>query len=372
MRILFVHRPLDVRGGNEKALEILVRELTPLGDDVLIASMRKPDTHEYLMEYISRNPERFFLLKDTILPALQLSRHMGAIRSVTVFRAILRGISSDVTVSMPGSTEGAALSMLYLPSPRLLYLAGRVSPAYGSLYEFATRLMLRKNARDIVLGSRCMAEDFRKLFCYEPPWLYPAYEETYFTAEPSVKKENLVVMTGRMSSMKRFHYGVVAARKLLDMGIDFRLKIVGEVKYHHRYYLYLRELIDRLHLGERVQVMPYGDKNTLREAYREALVYWNASLGYFGTTNLEAVACGAVPVVTPNLSEVVEETGVGCVIHDLDGFSAVTADMIINAPRTRRLGLEASKRVAERFGSKAFAMKFRNLLEIARRRSDER
>jgi len=362
LRILFVHRHLDVRGGAEKILEILVRELTRIGDEIRIASMRRPDTHQYLMQFIDANPGRFFRFKDTVLPSIQLSRHVGVVKSTTAFKLLLRRINTDVTVALPGSIEGTALSMLYLPRPRLLYLIGRVSPVYGKPYELATSLLIRKNAHEIVLGSRSVAEDFKRLFTYERPWLYPAYEETYFTPEPSVKKENVVVMTGRMSRMKRFHYGVIAAKKLLDRGIDFRLKIVGELKYHHAYYLHLKELIDRLGLEERVEVIPYGDGNTLREAYREALVYWNTSLGYFGITNLEAVGCGAVPVVTPNLSEVVEETGVGSVIANLDELSAATADMILNAKETKRQGLEASKRVAEKFGSKAFSLEFRNLL----------
>jgi glycosyltransferase involved in cell wall biosynthesis len=367
LRILFVHRHLDVRGGAEKVLEILVQELSKAGDEIWLSSMRKPDTHEYLMEFVQRHPEQFFLFREKANKSkgigLQLSRHIAAMRSVTAFRTVLRKIRADVSVSMTGSSEGTALSTLYLPSPRLFYMMGRISPAYGRPYQFATRLLLRKSPHEIVTGSKAMAEDFNKLFSYLPRWLYPPYEETYFTPEPSVKNESTIVMTGRMGNQKRFHYGIIAARKLLDRGVDFRLKIVGEVKYQpNTYYTHLRRMIDSLRLGGKVELIPSGDRNSLREAYREALVYWNMSVGYFGITNLEAIGCGAVPIVSPNLGEVVAETGVGHVACDLPDLVSVTEDALRTAYRTRSAGLEASRRIAERFGSRAFAIKFRDLL----------
>jgi glycosyltransferase involved in cell wall biosynthesis len=266
-------------------------------------------------------------------------------------------------VSMPGSSEGAALLMLYMPRPRLVYAVGRALPVYSKPYALAARLLLRKNPNDIVLNSRAMADDFSNFFCYRPRWLYPPYEETYFTPDPSAKKENLILMTGRMSTQKRFHIGILAARKLSDRGIDFRLKIVGEVKYRaNEYYAYLTHLIEELHLGTKVELIPSGEKSVFRESYREALVYWNMSVGYFGTTTLEAIGCGAVPIVTPNLSEVVPETGVGYVAKDLTALVDTTEEAIRNAHETKMSGLEASKRVTESFGSKAFATRFRNLL----------
>jgi glycosyltransferase involved in cell wall biosynthesis len=366
LRILFVHRPLDVRGGGEKVLEILVRELTRIGDEIRLVSMRKPDTHEGLMKFIERHPQQFTLLEEAYKSTrltLQLSRHLGAMKSVTRLRIFLKRMKTDVAVSLPGSTEGAALSTLYLPAPRLVYVTGRISPAYGKPYQFLTRLLLRRNAHDILLGCRSMARDFAKRFSYQPPWLYPPYEETYFTPDPSIKRDNVIVMAGRISSVKRFHYGIIAAKKLHDKGIDFKLKIVGDVKYDpNRYYPYLLDLVDRLQLRERVEVIPRGDKNILREAYREALVVWSMGPFYFGLTNLEAVACGAVPVVAATNSEFVEATGVGYAVEDLDAAATVTANLIHQASDTRRIGLQASKRLAEKFGTKAFASAFRSLL----------
>lgn len=85
----------------------------------------------------------------------------------------------------------------------------------------------------------------------------------------------------------------------------------------------LDDAIDRLHLGDRVQVLGYVDRATLRDLYRgaRALLYPSLHEG-FGLPILEAMACGC-PVLTANRTAMPEVAGDAALTVDPESVDAI-------------------------------------------------
>jgi glycosyltransferase involved in cell wall biosynthesis len=121
----------------------------------------------------------------------------------------------------------------------------------------------------------------------------------------------LIVTVGRQVWCKGFDVVVHAARILRDRGKSFRCAIVGprgpETKY-------LERLIADSALHDRVELVGPRRQDELRELYRQATVFANASWpeGEFGVANVivEALACG-LPVVATDRPQVREYVDAG-------------------------------------------------------------
>jgi glycosyltransferase involved in cell wall biosynthesis len=368
-----VHRNLDVRGGAEKVVEVLVTGLHKAGDDVFVVSMKRPSTHEGLMHFFDQHPDRLYLFREREIPfgdqANPLHRHFHAMQRLALLRRILRRMEFDVAFSRTESVSGTVLAFMAIPSPRILYPTCPLIPQ--TPYSLIMRLMLWRSPVDIVLPCKSYLNEFLPQFRYNPKILYPPYEDDFFRPNPGAQKENSICMTGRITPGKKYETGLLAAKKIVRQRTDVTLKIVGEVRDEKDpYYRYLRSLIGRLGLERNVELAACGEKQALRQAYQESLVYWNLSIGYWGITNIEAIGCGAFPVLSPNLSEVVEATGLGMVAHSVDDLVIKTLDLLRNPSRTRMLAMEACKRFPTRFGVDQFVRRFRSIF-LARQCSQE-
>jgi glycosyltransferase involved in cell wall biosynthesis len=362
---------LDARGGAEKLVELLVRELSKLGDDIYVVSMRKPNTHEYLMRFFEENPDRLLVLPEVRLSRrwLKINRYLNALREIAILRRVIAGIKPDISVCTPSSLKGVALAFFTLPQPRLVLPSGvlrRERP-----YDLILRFMLKRRPTDIVIMARSLMRELTEVLRFEVPgaahFIYAPYEDDFFRPTGE-KDESSICMTGRITEGKRFELGILAAKEMSERNTNFKLTIAGEVRsfgyvLSERYYKYLRSLIETHNLQDRVNIIPKGEKEILRDVCAKSLVYWNTSLGYFGLTNLEAIGCAAFPVVTANLYEVIEETGVGMIAHDVRDLAEKTLALMGDPSRTKSLALEASKKVARRFGAAGYAAQFRQLLQ---------
>jgi glycosyltransferase involved in cell wall biosynthesis len=374
LRILFVHRHLDVRGGGEKMLEILARELTRLGDEIYVVSMRKPDTHEWLTRFLKENPDRLYVLPEVtfgwLLPQVRLrwprpTRYLNAIRETVLLRRVIARMNAHISVCMTGTLKGTALALLTVPPPRLVFPMGtlrRESP-----YDLIVKLMLKRRPTDVIITSESLMRELTEALGFEvhgaAHLIYGPYEDDFFRPMRE-KDESLICMTGRISPQKRFEFGILAAKEMKERNANFRLTIAGEVRsFGSAYYEYLRSLIESNGLQDNVNIIPKGEKAVLRDLCAKSLIYWNTSRGHFGLTNLEAVGCAAFPVVTPNLHEAIEVTGVGLVAHDVRDLAEKTLSLMSNPSRTRSLALEASKTVASRFGAAGYVPRFRQVLQ---------
>jgi glycosyltransferase involved in cell wall biosynthesis len=161
----------------------------------------------------------------------------------------------------------------------------------------------------------------------------------------------LVVTVGRQVWCKGFDVIIEAARILRDRGRRFRVAIVGtggpETKR-------LEKLIADYDLPQQVELAGPRTQDELRDLYRKATVFANASWpeGEFGVANVivEALACGLPVVVTdrPQVREYVKGGVSGLVVRAGDAADlAENIDRLLADPGLRASLAREGRRVAE-------------------------
>jgi glycosyltransferase involved in cell wall biosynthesis len=163
----------------------------------------------------------------------------------------------------------------------------------------------------------------------------------------------LIVTVGRQVWCKGFDVVIGAARILRDNGRSFRCAIVGPAGPETNQ---LNGLIDDYDLRDRVELVGPRRQDELRDLYREATVFTNASWpeGEFGVANVivEALATGLPVVVTdrPHVREYVEAGVSGLYVQAGDAEElAEKLARVLDDPELRtglaREGREVAKRV---------------------------
>ncbi|SRR6266571_1974627 len=179
-----------------------------------------------------------------------------------------------------------------------------------------------------------------------------------------VEKTNLVVALGPIQPNKRFAE-IIRAMKLVKS--DCRLLILGLLR-DRLYYSSLVSLIKHEGLENRVSVLPSVPRDTIRKFLDEASVIVHAArFEPFGTSVVEGMAAGAVPVVYAGSNsgpwlDIIEQGRYGFGFEDPIGL----ADHITNLLDHSSLRHEYSEIARTRstfFSPSSFSERFLNVLE---------
>jgi glycosyltransferase involved in cell wall biosynthesis len=161
----------------------------------------------------------------------------------------------------------------------------------------------------------------------------------------------LVITVGRQVWCKGFDLVIEAARILRDRGRRFKVAIVGTPGPETKR---LEKLIEDYELPEQVELAGPRTQDELRELYRTATVFANASWpdGEFGVANVivEALASGLPVVVTdrPQVREYVRGEVSGLVVQASDAQAlAESLDRILGDPTLRADLAREGRRVGE-------------------------
>lgn len=148
-----------------------------------------------------------------------------------------------------------------------------------------------------------------KRWSVSPEVVYPPAEISGLTAS---EKSNTILTVGRFYAtgpIKKHAVMVQAFREMCDTGLkDWKLVIAGGTHPREDHQEYFRGIV-RMSEGYPIEVKHDLSFNEVLPLYREASIYWHATgsgenpesrpelFEQFGMTIVEAMACGAVPVV---------------------------------------------------------------------------
>lgn len=178
---------------------------------------------------------------------------------------------------------------------------------YWWSYIKLMKLVIRKNpfeSADLVLSnSAWTAKVVESIYNRSPTVLNPPLSpnvEVVKNPRPFEERKNQVVMVGRFSEEKRYHWVIESLMpKLLKELPEVKLKIIGGVgaKTSQAYFEGLMKLIEKLNLKEKVQLLPNAPRSVINEEQDSSKVFLHAMINeHWGISVTEAMARG-LPVV---------------------------------------------------------------------------
>ena len=194
----------------------------------------------------------------------------------------------------------------YADDPYTAERYGRFSMSlYAKVFTWLYPRFARENpftsAALVLTNSKWTAEVVRKIFGEEPKVLNPPLPPTTPVAEnpPSFEeREPCVVMLGRFSQEKRYHWVVEEVAPLVFEEVaDARLVVIGDASTPSslRYYQYVESLAGRF--GGRVQLLRSVPRSKINEILDRCRVFLHATVNeHWGIAVAEAMARG-LPVV---------------------------------------------------------------------------
>ena len=223
---------------------------------------------------------------------------------------------------------------------------------------------IRLRAIDIVLG-----ESLPNLSV-----IYTALSPEFLTQDipqkklPSPDKSMQMVSVGRLDWRKGFEHGLVAARALMERGMDFHWRIIGEGEYR----LALQWAIRDMGLREKVILTGPMKHQDVLAILQSADVFFHPSI-HEGISNavLEAMALG-LPVVASEVGgmrEALPAESVGLLVPARDWRAMADAlEKLALDPKLRMdMGVSASNFVRSRFTvqeqTRGFLTLFRQVME---------
>ncbi len=180
----------------------------------------------------------------------------------------------------------------------------------------------------------------------------PPCDDELFTPSLPMKTENKICSVGRICEEKKFEVGLEAAKVLREeYDTRFTYTIVGNVE-QASYLDTLNRKIKDYGLSDSVTIIPRGTPDIIRQTYRESLLFWNFSEGYGGIVNMEAMAGGCIPIVSPNFGDTVG--GVGFVSETPRETAEISSRLLKTQKESRSLGRCASKYAYTNFTASRF------------------
>lgn len=356
-KCLIYHPFLNVRGGAERVVENLLTALLDLGYDAYILTMTSVNSHPLINKYYEFNKDKV-IIHSTIGSESHFKGLLNRIYYHTLFYLNnLVVVNESVNRLKPkliiGSCEDLQdiVALSFVTYPVILYIHNPFWENLRSPYKAFFKLLRNKiRSKTVLSNSKFLARDLCRVLGVKSHVLYPSYDDGLFKPNPRIKDPNCILMVGRISPEKRHHLGIEAAYELKKRDVEFKLNIVGHIT-DKNYYYYLEKLISNFSLEKNCKIFPFMEAETIKQYYQKATAYWNFSLGYFGITNIEAMACGAIPFVTPNCAELIVDGYNGFVCSSKIEFANKTGIILKN----QRLAGKIAKHAIEYAGDFSFS-----------------
>jgi len=367
-KCLIYHPFLNVRGGAEKVVESFLTSFTNLGYDIYILTRTSISSHESINKYFESNKEKIVVRpcvgSDVRFKGLLNRVYFHTLYYVNNLFVVSKCINSLKPKIIIGSCQDMQdiFAFLFSKHPIILYVH---TPFWENL-RLPYRILLKQlrskmQLKKVFANSKFLARDLHNLLGVESYVLYPPYDDGFFKPNLEAKDSKSILMVGRVSPEKRIHLGIEAARELKKRDVDFKLNIVGLID-DKNYYHYLRELISRFDLKKNCEILPYGEAEVIRRYYQRSIAHWMFSFGYYGLTNVEAMACGAIPIVPPNCAELVVNGENGFVCSNSIEFADKT-ELILKNPKLAEKMAERAIANATNFTFSSFFEKLKDALE---------
>lgn len=217
----------------------------------------------------------------------------------------------SISINMSGDALSGPADVIYFHYPPLApvdaYYPGLkgFNKFAGSFYRtlnYISYPLVFKRASMILSNSWLTSTLLRKTMGLSSLIVHPPVNISDILQKPPLslrERENYVLFVARISTEKKVELSLRFANNLKKRNIDMRIIVAGILtKYNTKYYLRLLEAIDKLRLGDFIEIKPNVSRNELVELYRRAFAYIHLTpREHFGISAVEAMAAGT-PILT--------------------------------------------------------------------------
>ena len=280
-------------------------------DPVLyIVSTERDSVHEtpdgFTVRFVPAR--RFWSVWRAIYP-LRLSalgQYASEVANTLSFRRALRGALAEDNIDVLYVQElWTARYDILVRSVEIPVIAGEHGGSEGRLVRIGKRASFGRAFRLTVQSNRQLRL-LRDRYDAPVELLTNAVDASFYSPDPGVERDpRLILVVARIVDGQKKISDLIKA--LAKLPSEWRLEVVGSGPDEDD----LRRLATRLGVGERIEWAGFvRDKEQLRERYRRCAVYVQPSAFEAMTlTVLEAMACGAAPVVTrlPTFTDLIDD-----------------------------------------------------------------
>jgi glycosyltransferase involved in cell wall biosynthesis len=359
-RVLFHDPYLEMLGGGEKFLLTILEEVAQAGEhEVTMLSPARPDLVQW---------ERLNIHVDTRKLRWRAANQLS-ITPLTVGADLFVTLTNHFP---PLSLAKRSAAIVQFPFAQLSD-GGR---PVATLRAAERALRLRTYQRVICYSEYVATEIRARLNVPHPVVIAPPVD---LPVGPQVRaKERKVIAVGRFfpaaDANNKKHALLIDAWRRLETFPEARgweLHLVGGVHKDDASLEHLERLRERAS-GLAVHFHPNAEAGQLQSLYRNSSLFWHAAgFGetlaerheHFGTTTVEAMAYGCVPIVIGlgGQLEIVSDGLNGRLWHSADQLVAITRELIADAPQAGRLRREAMSS-SSRYGKDSFLHRIRETI----------
>jgi len=377
MKAIVIHCSFNTLGGAEQYSFDVIRVLASLGFNtrVYTLGMNSPIGQLMLPDRV-----RFVLVK----PLLKTGGIYDLVFNTYSLSKALRLEDSDADIVVNTKANEAPLEahvcVVHYPLGFALHywnrvpLGAGVDPKYvNSLFwklyiqpfrEWFYRLSVRglRRCRAIVVNSKWTANLLEELSGLRSVVIYPPIDLRYFKPRVSVAKEDIVVTVSRFDPSKNLEATLYIAKCIPHA----KFVVIGRVsdRISYAYYRRIKKLRGRLKL-DNLYLLPNLSEDVKKSILLRAKIYFHPTIGeHFGISVLEALASGAIPVVSKfsgSCVDVVESTRYGYCYSSYAEASEIIESLLskrgIEAPSTEELSKALST-----FSFKEFSKRFTRVI----------
>lgn len=200
--------------------------------------------------------------------------------------------------------------------------------------------------------KKSLVEKFKKETVVIPPFVD-------IKNKAKIRKENIILTVGRFTrgmNMKKQEILLQVFKQMCNAGLkDWKLVVVGS--YREEDYGFFKSLVSQ---SDTYPITVLGNVSYLRllNYYKKAKIYWHATgfeedieknperAEHFGITTVEAMRCGAVPIVinAGGQTEIVENNVSGFLWDKIEQLKNQTSTLINNESLMEKMSVEAEKK----------------------------
>lgn len=194
--------------------------------------------------------------------------------------------------------------------------------------------------------------------------------------DAKIRKENIILTVGRFTkgmNMKKQEVLIDMFKKMCDEGLkSWKLVVAGSYREEDRDFF--KDLVEQSN-NYPIEVLGNISYSSLLDNYNKAKIYWHATgfgedlensperAEHFGITTVEAMRCGAVPVVinAGGQIEIVRNNVSGYLWNTLEELKSKTNSLIKNESVMKKMSKEAEKE-SLRFNKEEFCKEIISLI----------
>lgn len=320
---------LDTLGGGERYVATVAEALESFGYDVEFwwgEDYRQKINARFGLNLVSSKFSNFDPLKMSLVDKLKFTAQYDLVFWVS---------DGSIPVSLAKKT------IIHMQIPAHWKGCGTIANRFkAKFYPFVCNSLFTKSVIDDVYKVNSKV-------------LYPPVATEAFTPRP---KKNIIASVGRLAHnlhAKRQDVLIEAFAKMSSKARDWNLVLVGGSDDQE----YLNKLNDSIE-NLNIEIIPNPTLGQIKQLLGEAKIFWSATgfevnpkiypekMEHFGITTVEAMAAGAVPLVTKSGGhlETVVDGRSGYWWETVEELVAKTLDLINNKNKLQRMATEATMR----------------------------